>query len=187
MRNEAVVRSYSDALFGLGVKQGLEEEYGEALLLVDTLLRETPEFGAFLQTPRIPVEEKKKVLRHALADEVPEAVLHFLFLAVEKRRQRLLREMARAYRDLLDEHQDRVRVEVQVAHPLDREALEVVKDRLSRYLGKEAVPEVEVNPELIGGILFRRGDTVFDGSLRRRLRGMRKELMAADISHEQDE
>ena len=187
MRQEAVIRSYAGALFDLGVKRGEEEEYGAALELVDALLKEVRGLDAFLRTPRIHLDIKKEALRSALGDDLPEAVLHFLFLAVDNRRQRLLREIARAYRDLLDEHQNRVRVEVEVAHPLDDATLTVVKDRLSGYLGREAVPEVTVNPDLIGGILFRRGDTVFDGSLRRRLRGVRKELMTADISYEQDD
>ncbi len=186
MAGDSVVRSYASALFDLAVRDGREDEYGEALAFTASLVKDLPAFRVFLETPRIPAVEKKKVIRTAL-DALPAPVVNFLLLVVDKRRQRLIGDMAIAYRDLLDRERGRVRVEVEVAHPLDEEAAFEVRERLSSFFGKEAVPEVHVAPDLIGGIVFRRGDTVFDGSIRRRLRGLRKELLAVDVSHEEED
>jgi F-type H+-transporting ATPase subunit delta len=58
-----------------------------------------------------------------------------------------------------------------------------VAERLSELLGKTAIPHVRVKPEILGGIIVRSGDTIYDGSLRRRLDLMRRQLVAAGSAH----
>ena len=68
-----------------------------------------------------------------------------------------------------------------LARPVDEETKELVADRLSSMLGKEAIPHVRVDPGIMGGIIVRTGDTIYDGSVRRRLEGMRRTLMKAPL------
>ncbi len=182
MRGAIIARNYAEALFELADRDDRLEEYGAALDQVAGVLDAAPEFRLFLETPRIDIEAKKEVLRKGFAEHVPPFVLSFLFLTLDRGRQRLLPRMARAYGDLLDERMGRAHVEVQVARPMEDDELEAVRRRLSAVLGKEAIAHLKVQPELLGGIAFRSGDTIFDGSVRRRLQGMRRQLMAADIS-----
>ncbi len=185
-REDPIARSYASALFALGVRDGVEIEYGDAVRVVATLLEEEPVVRHFLETPRIPTEDKKEVFRSAFEGRLPGPVVNFLLLVLDKRRQEILRNVAWSYRELLDEKGSRVRVQVEVAHPLDDESLSRVVDAASKAMGKEVVPEVRVDPDLIGGVVLRRGDMVFDGSIRRRLRGLRSELLAVDVSQAED-
>jgi F-type H+-transporting ATPase subunit delta len=182
VRGKTVARPFAGALFELADSEGRLEEYGEALEAVARLLEEEPSIRGFLETPRVGAPEKKKVLREALEGNVPEAVMNFLFLVVDRRRQRFLLPMAAEYRSLLDERMGRANVEVTLARDLDEEGIDELGRRLSTILGKEAVPHVQVKPELMGGIIFKSDDVVYDGSVRRRLDRMKKRLMAADIS-----
>ncbi len=182
MRGETIARNYAEALFALADREEQLEAFGQALDSVAGLLDESRDARVFLETPRIETTEKKRVLREAFQDRVPPLVINFILLVLDKRRQRLIPEMARAYRDLLDERMGRAHVEVQVSRDLSDEELEGVRERLSALLQKDAIPHVRIRPELIGGIIFRSGDTIFDGSVRRRLQGMRRRLMAADVS-----
>jgi len=104
-----------------------------------------------------------------------------LLITLDKRRQRLLRVIAREYKSLMDLHFNRVHVEVTLARKLSKEAVEEMGERLTAALGKTAIPHVRVKPGILGGAIYRTGDTIYDGSLRRRLDGMRRVLMKADL------
>ncbi len=184
MRGETIARNYAEALFELAEREGEVERWGEALELIAGIVHEEPRVRAFLETPRIQTSEKNQVLRSAFEGKVPDRVLHFLLLVVDRRRQRLLQEITAEYRALLDERLGRAHVTVQVAREMDEDERARVQERLSAILGKEAILDVQVRPELLGGVVFRSGDMILDGSVRRRLQRMRRRLMEAGLSTE---
>jgi F-type H+-transporting ATPase subunit delta len=181
VRGETIARNYAAALFELADKEGELETYGDGIEMIARLLDENGDFRAFLETPRVPAAEKKVVLRRALAGTVRPRLLNFLMLTIDKRRQRLLRDIARAYHELVDERLNRTRVEVTVARPQEDAVMARLSQALSRLLGKTAVPHVRVKPEILGGVIVRAGDTIYDGSLRRRLDRMRRQLLSAGL------
>ena len=182
MRDETVARNYAETLFALAQKNEGHERYQEGIETVARLLDENPQFRTFLETPRIAASDKKDVIRKAFGGKLPRALVNFLLIVLDKRRQRLLREIAREYHDLVDAHLNRVHAEVTVARPVDEQGLAAIGQRLTSLLGKTAIPHVRVKPEILGGVIVRAGDTIYDGSLRRRLEGMRRQLLAADLN-----
>lgn len=185
MRDETVSRNYAATLFDLARRDdGLEDGlavYEEGIEAVARLLDENPSFRLFLETPRVSDAAKKDVLRKAFGDVLPRSLLNFVLITVDKRRQRLLREIAREFRALLDEHRGRAHVEVTVAREPDRETVDEISRKISSILDREAIPHVRVRPEILGGIVVRTGDTIYDGSLRRRLEGMRRKLHRVEL------
>jgi F-type H+-transporting ATPase subunit delta len=182
VRGKTIARPFAGALFELADGEGRLEEYGEALDRVVRVLDEEPLVRRFLETPQVGVDEKKKVLHEALEGTVPQPVLNFLLLVVDRRRQRFLDTMAAEYRSLLDERMGRAHVEVSVAREMDEKEVDELRRRLSGILGKEAVLQMQVKPELMGGLVFKSDDVIYDGSMRRRLDRMKQRLMAADVS-----
>ncbi len=181
MRDETVARNYAEALFETAqATEGLEV-YGEGIEMVARLLDEDDQFRHFLETPRIAAVDKKKVIRKAFEENMPARLVNFLLLTIDKRRQRLLRTIAQQFHALVDEHENRVHVEVTVARALGEEALGEVSSRISALLGKEAIAHVRVRPEIMGGVVVRVGDIIFDGSLRHRMERMRRQLLLAEI------
>ncbi len=181
MRDETIARNYAEALFDLANRHEGIDTYGAAIEMVAALIDENPSFRAFLETPRIDADKKNVVLKKAFADQVPVNFLNFLQITVDKRRQKLLREIAEQFKALVDEHMNRTHVTVTVARNLDESSLQQVADKLSALLDKTAIPDVRVKPEILGGVIVRAGDTIYDGSLRRRLDRMRRQLLAADM------
>ncbi|MDX1566439.1 MAG: ATP synthase F1 subunit delta [Longimicrobiales bacterium] len=181
MRDEIVSRNYAEALFELGKKHDLLESFQEGIEAVARLLDESPDFRLFIETPRIDAPAKKDVVRKAFGQALPKPLLNFVLITIDKRRQRLLRDIARAYQALMDEHLGRTHVEISVARELDDETINDVARKLSALLDTEAIPHVRVRPEILGGVVVRTGDRVYDGSLRRRLEGMRRRLQQADL------
>jgi F-type H+-transporting ATPase subunit delta len=181
VRDETVSRNYAQTLFELARKHGAIEEYDDALATVADLLDSDARFRAFLETPRITDEERKAVVRKAFGPALPKNVVNFVLVTIDKRRQRLLRSIAREYGLLVDAHLGRAHVEVTLARPADDATKKLVADRLTGVLGKEAIPHFRVRPEIIGGLVVRTTDTIYDGSVRRRLEGMRRRLMRAEL------
>lgn len=181
MRDETVSRSYAETLFALaGRHEGLDV-YGSGIETVARLLDENPKFRLFLETPRVPDAEKKAVVRKALGGHLPKHLVSFVLITIDKRRQRILREIAREYAALLDEHLGREHVEVAVARPVDDDTTEMIARRLSKVLGKEAIPHLQVKPEILGGLVVRTRDTIYDGSVRRQLEALRRRLLKAEL------
>lgn len=181
MRDGTIARSYAETLFELAERHDALERYGEGIGVVGALLEENPEFRLFLETPRVDASAKKDVLRKAFGEALPRPLLNFLLVTVDKRRQRLLGTIAREYRALLDEHEGRAHVEVTLAREMDEATLDTLAERLSTVLGVHAIPHVKVRPEILGGVVIRAGDTIYDGSLRRRLETLRRRLLATEL------
>lgn len=181
MREETVARNYAETLFELGERHGKLDEYADGIEGVGRLLEENPEFRTFLETPRIDAVRKKEVVRSVFGERLPAPLVSFILVTIDKRRQGLLRAIAREFGDLMDRHHGRIRVDVTVARELGEAALEEMTGRLSGMLGLEAVPNVRVRPEILGGVVVRAGDTIYDGSLRRKLERMRRRLLTADL------
>jgi len=181
VRDETVARNYAETLFELARRNDSTQEYGDALETVAGLLEDVSRFRTFVETPRIDDEVKKSVIRKVLADRTPRHVVNFVLTTIDKRRQHLLREIFQEYLLLLDDHLGREHVEVTVARPLDDTTENVVSERLSKMLGKQAIPHIRVKPEILGGLIVRTGDMIYDGSVRRRLEDLRRRLLTARI------
>ena len=145
------------------------------------MIASDPSIGAFLQTPNVDLAAKKKALRSAFTGRVHPMVLNFILVVLEKRRQRLLGAIAEEYNGLLDEKLGRLHVQVTLAHAADEATERKFAQELSRILGRTAIPHITVDPNIIGGIVVRFGDRILDGSLRRRLAGMRSRLYEAAL------
>ena len=153
--------------------------------MVAGLLEDDSRFRTFVETPRIDDENKKDLIRKVFRDKAPKQVINFVLITIDKRRQTLLREISEEYSLLLDNHLGREHVEVTVARPLDDTTANVVSEQLSKMLGRQAIPHIRVKPEILGGLVVRTGDMIYDGSVRRRLEGLRRRLLTVRIPSEQ--
>jgi F-type H+-transporting ATPase subunit delta len=119
------------------------------------------------------------VLEKALADRVPHMMLRWLQAVSRNRRLMLLPAIANEYSTLLDESANRVHARLTfAAEPGAGEANDIAA-RLSQVLGKTVVPHVQIDPAVLGGVVVRVGDTIMDGSVRRRLQVLRRRMVGA--------
>ncbi len=181
MRDETVAKNYAETLFELARRNDGVESYGQAIATIAGVIDDDPKFRMFLETPRIEDEDKKVVVRRAFGEALPKHVVNFVLVTIDKRRQRLLRRISREYDLLLDEHLGREHVEVTVARQVDDATKQLISERLSSALGTRVIPHVRVKPEILGGLVVRTGDNIYDGSIRRRLDGMRRRLLGARL------
>jgi len=176
-----VARTYAEALFELGERSGLQSAFASWMEELARALDAEPRLARFLDAPRVDVTAKREAVEKALGGSIPEPLLRFLFVVIEKRRAGLLRDIAREYQLLQDEALGRVHVQITLARDPDEQIEREIATELSKLLGRKVIPHVEVDPGILGGIIIRYGDRRMDGSLRRRLSSLRRRLKAAAL------
>lgn len=184
MQPSIVARNYAETLLALAERNGglpVAEEYLAALEEVAALMEREPRIRSFVLTPQVDAETRKNALRAALSGRVPELFLRFLLVVVDKRRQSLIPQIAVAFRETVDRLMGRVRVDVTVAQQPDAAEQALIRGTLERKLGIAVLPRFTVDPELIGGIVVRLGDQVLDGSVRRGMQEMRRNMLRAPL------
>ncbi len=185
MRDQTIARNYAAALFELGQRHDEAQAYADAFDALEQALA-SDRVRAFLETPKIETPEKQAALRLALEGRVPERFLRFVLVVVAKRRQASLPSIREEYRGLLDEAVGRVHANVTLARTPDAATEQVITERLSALLGKDVVPNITVNPAILGGLVVRFGDRAMDGSLRRQLLSLKREMMHAGLPEPAD-
>jgi F-type H+-transporting ATPase subunit delta len=176
LRTETIARNYAETLFQLGEQSGNTQRYADLLDAVAAAVETTPRVQAILMSPKVSKSEKAKLLGAAL-QETPREFVLFLQALVKRGRQSLLREMATEYLALLDVKLDRVRAGVTLAREPDDKLKRTIQESLSRQLGKQVIPAFQVEPEILGGAIVRVGERVMDGSVRRRMTKLRRQLV----------
>ncbi len=164
---------YAKALLGATEKAGQTQRVLDELdSLVADVLDTQPDFDEVLRTPRIAPEEKVQLLERVFASRVSPLLLNFLKVIAQHERLDALRAIQRAARKLYNETSGRVEVLVRSAAPLSNQVRLNISTRLKALLGKEVVLTTELDPDLLGGLVVRVGDTVYDGSLAGKLKAM---------------
>ncbi len=175
MRSVTVARNYAETLFQLGEQTGKAELYGELIDAVAGVVETTPAIGDMLMSPRVPKSEKSRLLGAGLKDAPKQFVL-FLQAVVRRGRGQLLREIASEYAVLLDLKFNRLRAGVTLARTPDEALRRSIEAGLAKAFGKEVIASFSTDPQLLGGAVVRVGERVYDGSVRRRLTRLRRQL-----------
>ncbi|MEO7218899.1 MAG: ATP synthase F1 subunit delta [Gemmatimonadaceae bacterium] len=177
-RSNPVSRNYAEALLALATKAENREGFGAMIRDVANAISDDPTVKLFLESPRVSYERKNAILAQAFGDRVPRVFLRFLQTIVRNRRQMMIPEIATEYAGLLDAKEGRVHAEVTLARQASDEERARITAQLSRVLGKQVMPQVTVDPAIMGGVIVKVGNTVMDGSVRRRLNKLATRMRA---------
>jgi F-type H+-transporting ATPase subunit delta len=174
--NQTVARNYAEVLFDIAGRSGQPERYADLIDAVAAAVDTIPRVQAVLMSPRIPKSEKARFLGAALKDTPREFVL-WLQALVKRGRQGILREVASEYLALVDEKMNRVRASVTLARQPDDKLRKTIEENLGRQLDKQVIATYLVEPDILGGAIIRVRDRVLDGSVRRRMTKLRRQLL----------
>lgn len=178
MRDATIARNYAEALLSLARKADDLDGWGKMIADFAAAVEQDTTLRRFLESPRVSEDQKSEVITKAVQDRVPRLFLQFLRALLRNRRQMLIPEIAVEYANLVDESVGRVHARVTVARESSTEETNVIARELSRAVGKDVVPHMNVNSGILGGVVVRIGDTVMDGSVRRRLATLRRKMLA---------
>jgi F-type H+-transporting ATPase subunit delta len=170
---------YAEALLDVADQRGQADEIGQELeTIVREVLAQSPEVERTFASPVVRRTVKEKLIADAFQGKVSDLMFNFLHVLNSKDRLSLVRHVAAAYRDLLDQRAKRLRVKVRSAVPLSESQSERLRQEIAQATGLEPVIAARIDPELLGGMIVQIGDRVFDSSVRTRIETIRNQLLA---------
>ena len=181
MRPVTIARNYAETLLALAQKAEDPRGWGKMLADVSAAMGSDATLRRFLESPKVSADQKKEILGKAFADRAPRLFVRYLQALVTNRRQMLIPVIATEYFALLDAVENRVHAEVTLAKQPSDDETAAIAASLGKTLGKEVVPHVRVDPSIIGGVVVKFGDTVMDGSVKRRLAMLRTRMLASGV------
>lgn len=182
MIEDRVGRRYARALFELALEDDSVERVAEELDALAATMTGSDELREVLSFPTNTAELRKSVFA-GIADRLGTGTLvrNLVQLLVDRNRMTAFSACATAFRELADEHRGQIRGELVSARPLSHEQLEAVRSKLEKMTGKRVLLETREDPSLIGGLVARVGNTLFDSSIRTQLEGIKRAM--SDSSH----
>jgi F-type H+-transporting ATPase subunit delta len=166
------------AAFTAAEKAGKLEQLESELFGVATLVERDPRVRSALTNPGLPVENKRALVADLLGGASRRAA-GLADLLVELYEGHELDTVAREWAEAAAARRHRVVAEVRSAVELDDQRRARLAEALTRVIGKPVVLQVTVDEAILGSVVVRVGDELFDGSIRSRLEQAREALGVA--------
>lgn len=186
MSQRTIARRYATAFYEEADATGVLADVDDDVLMLRETLTSNDELARFFKSPVIPQEKKEAVIQELLSDRVTGLTVRFLRLLVHKDRETMTKEVLDAYQALRDEQRGIIDAHVSVARPMSDEDRETLVDTLEEQTGKSVRLHLQEKPDLVGGVVIRIGDHVFDGSVRNQLSNLhdrlRESTLGADLN-----
>jgi len=175
---EEIATVYARSLFEVAKDGDKLDDVREQLGQIADAIAEDHELQVFFFSPYFSPDEKKDGLRKALEDPDP-IVVNFLDLLIDNHRMPALLRVRGNYEGLWEQENDLLPVSVTSAVELDEKTVEQIGEQIGEQTGRKVELTTDVDPDVLGGLVVRVGNTVLDASVRRRLDQLRKEVARA--------
>ena len=173
----SLARRYAKALMDIGTDQKNADKLGTDLRAFAQAMSVSEELSTTLSNPAFPRTDRKKILE-ALATRfgTTPIVKNFLFVLLDKERLATLPAISKEIDRMLEDKAGRVTAEVTSAQPLTGPQLQQITASLEKLSGKKVFIAKKEDASLIGGVVAKLGDTIYDGSVRTQLRQLRDQM-----------
>ncbi len=158
--------------------EGVLDEVEDELFRFGRLLDREPTLRGALTDPGLPAERKNALLDDLLGSRAQAITLRLVRVAVTRPRTGSLEHALEGLSELAARRRQRYVAHVRVARPLDADQQQRLTASLARIYGREIQLQVDVDPDVLGGVEVRVGDEVLNGTVARRLEDARRRLIA---------
>jgi F-type H+-transporting ATPase subunit delta len=177
MKNLAVARRYAKALLLISKEDGQTDAYRKELSVFADLMEQENTLNQAITNPLYDAQNRRNVLQAVLVSlGISKTMKSFLLLLFDKGRIRFLSSIDEFYQKLADELKGIARASLTSATELSEDTVEKIRGALSKKIKKKIALTVAQDPELIGGIITKIGDLVWDGSIKTQLANMKETL-----------
>jgi F-type H+-transporting ATPase subunit delta len=175
--HSTVARKYARAFLEIGLQAGNYDILGKEMATLADLLEENRELRTVLFSTVYPAATRKSIVR-AIAEPLAlsPSTLKFIDLLIDRERMDHFIEVANAYENLCDAAANRVRSTLVTAGKISPELVKTIKGQLEYASGKEVILAVEEDRSLMGGVIAKMGNVIYDGSLRTQFQKIKENL-----------
>ena len=172
---EEIAEVYARSLFEVAAERDVLDPVREQLGQFADALREERQLAVFFFSPYFSTQEKQDALHRVLTD-ADEVLMNFLELLIEKHRMPVIFRVREQYERLWEEENRMLPVEVTSAIELDPQTTENLGRTIGERAGRKVTLAAKVDPDIIGGIVVRVGNSILDASIRNRLEQLRRHV-----------
>lgn len=173
-----VAKRYAQALFDLGREKNKLPVLQRQLRDLAEAYDKSPELRAILLNPGVSIAERRRVVETIAQKAMFDPFMkNFALLLLDNDRFDHVAGIADAFDSLVDVSSGNVRAQVTTAQPLKDSQVAVIKGALTKLTGKNVLLETDVDPELLGGVVTRVGNTLYDGSVRTQLETIKESIL----------
>jgi F-type H+-transporting ATPase subunit delta len=172
---EEIAQVYARSLFEVAKEQDSLDTVREQLDEFAKAMNENRELQVFFFSPYFSTEEKKDGLKKTVDGAEP-IFMNFLEALVERHRMPAIFRIRARYEELWDEENQLLPVQVTSAIELDESIVKNIGDRIGQQTGRKVELSSKVDPDILGGIVLRVGNSVLDASIRNRLNQLRRSV-----------
>lgn len=176
MSEITISRRYAQALGERAAGAGVMDRVDQDISLISESIKGSRELAGIFESPIVSREKKADVFRSLFTGKVDSVTLQFLQVLVEKRREDLFPVIVNAYQELRDKELGVLGVSARTALPLSADDERALTASLEKLTGKKIRLSSKVDASLLGGIVIRVGDTVYDASVSNQLATLRVRL-----------
>jgi ATP synthase F1 delta subunit len=175
---EEIAAVYARSLFEVAKEQDKLDSIREQLGAFGDALDETRELQMFFFSPYFSTIEKQDGLDRAVSDADP-ILVNFLKLLIENHRMPVIFRVRRGFDQLWLEENKQLPVQVTSAVELDKATVDQIGARIAEQTGQRIDITSTVEPDILGGLVIRVGNSILDASIRNRLEQLRKQVARA--------
>jgi len=175
---EEIAQVYARSLFEVALERDKLDELRAELGQFTDALSENRDMQIFLFSPYFSTEEKKEGLGRAVTDVDP-VFMNFLEALLERHRMPAIFRIRARFEELWEDENRLLPVEVTSAVALDERTVASIGERIGEQTGRKVELSSKVDPDILGGIVLRVGNSVLDASIRNRLNQLRKQVAQA--------
>jgi F-type H+-transporting ATPase subunit delta len=170
---EEIAEVYGRSLFEVAAEHDKTDELREQLGQFADALQENRDLAIFFFSPYFSTQEKKDSLK-TLLDGADETLVNFLELLIEKHRMPVIFRIRRVFDTYWEQAHHVLPVQIATAIELDEDVTRKLGDRIAETTGEKIELTATVDPDILGGIVLRVGNSILDASIRNRLDNLRK-------------
>ena len=177
--SKQISKNYAQALIELaGGDLSLEETFLNEIKSINEIISQIKETKQIFENPGISKDEKKELIKNLFSGKINQNVLNFLFLLIDKQRFNILPDIQNWLNKFINNRKGIVIAEVTSALELDANTLENLKQKFETLLkeDKKVTIETKIEPALIGGLMVKINDLVYDGSIKGKLDNLKRRL-----------
>lgn len=173
----AAVR-YAKSFIQLTNEKGQMEEVLADVKMLSTLIDSSREFELLLGNPLVKMEQKRTIMNKIVDGKVESITKDFINFLISQKRESILKEVLNQFVGIYNEEHGIAKVSVTTANELDKNIKTTLLENLkTRFNYSKIELEEKIDKTLLGGILLRIGDKQLDGSVRRQLNDIERELV----------
>ena len=175
-----VAGRYATALFELAVDRGVIDEVANDLRQLQAMINKSADLRRLIQSPLFSRAQQSDAMAAVLNSAgLSELVRNFIGVVAGNRRLFALEGMIGAYRGLVAQHRGEVTAEITSATPLSEAQRPAVEQALKQAIGSNVAIDIEIDLNLIGGMVVRVGSRMVDSSLRTKLQRLQLAMKGA--------